>query len=97
MVEKFHGMLVVSDGDLNKPKGNYVLEMDSAGNCVLRHYDMEMNEDEEKTVVDLLAGVKPDGTVTEANITGAIKRQLGIHSMLISESVIERIRTIVQA
>ena len=45
-----------------------------------------------KDVLDMLAGIKADGKMTESNCTGGIKRQLKRgNSMLISQSVVDKI------
>lgn len=42
--------------------------------------------------VNMLAGIKADGKMTESNCTGGIKRQLKRgNSMLISQSVVDKI------
>ena len=89
--DKFHGMTIVSDDDCITVKCKDVLEMNSAGECVLRSYDKQMNE--VKCIeVNMLAGIKADGKMTESNCTGGIKRQLKRGNyMLISQSVVYKI------
>lgn len=86
---KFHGMTIVSDDDCITPRNRCVLEMNSNNECVLRSYDSQMNEIG-RSEIDLFGGIR-NGKMSESNCTGAIKRQVGMNSILISMSAVERI------
>jgi len=94
---KYHGMWVISDDDLASAKGNDVIEVNSNDELVCRHYDLEGNADDNPLVLNLTDLISPIQLkkLTEANITGAIKRTMGKHSMLISKSAIEMIENFI--
>ena len=89
MKKKFHGMIIISDDDCVSVKGHNVLEVNSSGDLVCRYYDKNgLEEDEPFLINPSWAG----HNVTEANITGFIKRKLGTNKLLISESAIDFIQ-----
>lgn len=91
--KKFHGMKVVSDSDATSVKGNYVIEVNSNRDLVCRYYDQ--NGFAEDDPMELDYAVKPN--CTEANVTGYLKRQIGLTGVLISDSAIDLIQNYVKA
>ncbi|MBQ2938115.1 MAG: hypothetical protein IJE05_04485 [Clostridia bacterium] len=92
-VEKFHGMKVVSDYDPLSVKGEYVIEINSNQDLVCRYYDENGQADDNSTELDYI--VRPN--CTEANVTGKLKRQIGLSGVLISESAVSLIKTYVKS
>lgn len=91
---KFHGMIIISDHDNVTVKGNDVVEVNSSGDIVCRHYDLEGYADDNPmilNVVDFCASKIPE-KVIESNVTGYIKRTVGKNSLLISENAIAKIK-----
>ena len=87
--KRFHGMKIISDQDCITVRGHYVLELNSSDNLVCRYYDehgLEEDDPYEVNVFDF--GEKP----SESNITGGIKRQVGMRNMLISKSAVRFIK-----
>jgi hypothetical protein len=93
-VEKFHGMIVVSDDDPITVKGKTVVEINSAGELVGRYYDQQGNADDESFELDWGDICKVNAT--ETNITGAIKRALGKNNILISESAMNLVQELAE-
>ena len=91
--DTFHGMKIISDYDQNSAKGHDVVELTSAGTLVCRYYDNEGNAEDNPFEIDV--NFNPNSK--ECNITGNIKRQVGMHSLLISESAVDYIQAIVSA
>ena len=84
----FHGMRVVSDYDQTSVKGHNVVELTSAGTLVCRYYDNEGNAEDDPFEINVILGSKRK----ECNITGSIKRQIGMNKLLISESAVDYIK-----
>lgn len=80
---KFHGMAIVSDQDCISVRGKHVLEVNSSGDLVVRYYDKQGVEDDNPVVFGLLDFVQTD--LKEENITGKIKRDIGINSLVVSQ------------
>ena len=97
IITKFHGMRVIADSDLRTAMGNEVVEVNSNNDLVCRYYDTEGNAEDVPMVINLCAIFMGKKTVTEANITGYIKREVGKNSILISESAVSMIREFVSA
>ena len=94
---KFHGMEVIADSDLRSAMGNEVIEVNSNNDLVCRYYDTEGNAEDNPMVINLCAICAGKKKVTEANITGYIKREVGKNSILISESAVSMIKEFVSA
>lgn len=87
--DKFHGMTIISDHDCVSVKGQNVIELNSSCDLVCRYYDNNGLEEDEPFLINISDfGTNP----SESNITGSIKRQLGIHKLLISESAVDLIK-----
>ena len=91
--EKFHGMKVVSDSDQLSVKGEHVIEVNSNQDLVCRYYDKNGLPDDDSMELDYI--VRPN--CTEANVTGKLKRQIGLTGVLISESAVSLIKNYVEA
>lgn len=91
--KKFHGMEVVSDFDTTSVKGNYVIEVNSNNNLVCRYYDENGLADDNPMILDYV--IMPN--CTESNVTWYLKRQIGLNSVLISDSAISLIQDYVKS
>ena len=90
--ERFHGMKVISDYDCITVRGHNVLEVNSSDNLVCRYYDKNGLEEDNPYEINMFDFCK---NPSESNITGGIKRQVGIRSLLISKSAVEFIKNFV--
>lgn len=87
--DRFHGMNIVSDHDCISVRGYNVIEINSSGDLVCRYYDKTGLEEDNPFPINIWAfGTNP----SKANITGSIKRQVGMNKLLISESAVELIK-----
>lgn len=87
--ETFHGMKIISDDDCITVRNRYVLEVNSSNKLVCRYYDEKGLEEDNPYEVDVYDfGEKPN----ESNITGGIKRQVGMRNMLISKRAVRFIK-----
>lgn len=87
--DKFHGMTIISDHDCVSVKGHCVVELNSSCDLVCRYYDNNgLEEDDPFLISTSDFGINP----SESNITRSIKRQLGMHNLLISENAIDLIK-----
>lgn len=91
--KKFHGMKIVSDSDAISVKGNYVIEVNSNNVLVCRYYDMNGLAEDNPMELDYV--IKPN--CTESNVTGYLKRQIGLTGVLISDSAISLIQDYVES